>query len=538
MIQRTLNSLLSIWALLFFVCSASSQTPPDIGYEVQISGLTAPMDIVNAGDNSNRLFVVQRGGTIRVYDQNHNYLQDFVTVSDVGTTGEGGLLSAAFHPNYETNGFLFVYYTRSGDNSLEIARYQVSSGNSNSIDPASKQIVLNIPHPGETNHNGGKILFGGDGYLYLATGDGGGGGDIPNNAQNGNSLLGKMLRIDVNTFPYVVPANNPYISDPNVLDEIWAIGLRNPFRWSFDRANGDMWIADVGQGAQEEINYRPAGATGGVNYGWRCYEGLLPYNATGDCLPQSSYISPIHTYGRNSTNGGQSITGGFVYRGSEFPSLVGYYIFADYVSDNQWVITPDRAQMLQLTDDAAFPADIVAFGEAENGILYAASLSGNAIYKVVDNAVLPVNFGNINAIRKGNNLEISWVTTTEANNSHFEIEASIDGKNFTTIKTIESKATNGNSNSTINYDVTLGKDALGLVLGISLFVVISFMSSGRRKRWAKISLLALATFIITNACNKNDLPEDPGTDTLFIRIAQVDKDGTKQYSQIVQVINK
>ncbi len=371
MVQRALNTLLSFWTCLILIVPVFSQTP-DIGYQSVISGngLAAPIDIVNAGDGTNRLFVVQRSGTIRVYDDNLTYIQDFLTVSDVGTAGEGGLLSLAFHPDYETNGFLFVYYTRP-DFSLEVARYTVSTGSINSADPTSKQIVINIPHPGEDNHNGGKILFGPDGYLYLATGDGGGGGDPSNNAQNGNSLLGKMLRINVNTLPYSIPPDNPYVANNNVRDEIWAIGLRNPFRWSFDRANGDMWIADVGQGAQEEINYRTAANSGGANYGWRCYEGILPYNTSG-CSAQSSYVSPIYTYGRDDATGGRSVTGGFVYRGTEFLSLTGYYIFADFLSGNQWVITPDRTQMLQLPD-AGFPAGMVACGEAGNGALDGAS---------------------------------------------------------------------------------------------------------------------------------------------------------------------
>lgn len=537
MIQRTLNTLLSFWACFILIVPAFSQTP-DIGYQPLISGggLAAPIDIVNAGDGSNRLFVVQRGGTIRVYDPNLSYIQDFLTVSDVGTAGEGGLLSLAFHPDYETNGFLFVYYTRP-DFSLEVARYTVSSGNINSADPASKQIVINIPHPNFSNHNGGKILFGpNDGFLYLGTGDGGSGGDPSNNAQNGTSLLGKMLRINVNTLPYTIPPNNPYVSDPNVADEIWAIGLRNPFRWSFDRANGDMWIADVGQGAQEEINYMPGANAGGANYGWRCYEGILPYNTSG-CLAQSSYVSPIYAYGRDNATGGQSVTGGFVYRGTEFSSLTGYYIFADFLSGNQWMITPDRSQMLQLPDDG-FPTGIVAFGEAENGTLYAASLSGNTIYKVLDNAALPVTFGTIKATRKDANLYINWTTQSETNNSHFEIEASVDGKNFTAIKTVDSKTIDGNSSSTINYEVTLGKDNLDMVLGISLLAVLLIAGFKSGKKQGQVSLLVLAFFIIANACNKRDVAKDPGEDTLFIRIAQVDKDGTKRYSQTVQVVNE
>ncbi|MCH5716057.1 hypothetical protein [Niabella hibiscisoli] len=216
---------------------------------------------------------------------------------------------------------------------------------------------------------------------------------------------------------------------------------------------------------------------------------------------------------------------------------MGYYIFADYVSGNQWVVNPSRTLTEQLTDDAAFPANIVAFGEAENGTLYAASLSGNAIYKVLDNAALPVTFGTINAVRKGTTLHINWTTETETNNSHFEIEGSVDGKTFTTIKTVDTKAINGNSNSTIEYAVTLDKNSLGIVLGISLLTLLSIAGWKSGKNWRKISLLATAFFIIGSACNKSDVAEEPGDSTLFIRIAQVDKDGTKRYSQSVQVVN-
>ncbi len=321
------KSLLQALLLLFTTALSMPQASvyaqqPVLQYSAQINtGLTNPIDIVHAGDASNRLFVVQRGGIIKVYSPTLTYIGDFLTVTGIGTGGEGGLLSMAFHPDYETNGFFFVYYTLP-DLSLEIARYQVSAGNANVADAASKQVVLNIPHPTNNNHNGGKLNFGADGYLYLGTGDGGGGGDVPNNAQNGNSLLGKMLRLNVTTSAtapfYTIPPTNPYISDAGVLDEIYALGLRNPWRWSFDRNTNAMWIADVGQGEVEEVNYRASGSTGGINYGWRCYEGDSAYNTTG-CQPAASYIPPIFGYGHNNTTGGFSITGGYVYRGYRIP---------------------------------------------------------------------------------------------------------------------------------------------------------------------------------------------------------------------------
>ena len=259
------------FATFFFILLnfIDAQTPTIDFNPVISTDLNTPVDIVNASDNTNRLFIVsQKAATIRAYDAAYNFLGTLVTVTDVGTSGsEEGLLSLAFHPNYETNRLFFVYYTNT-DGDLELARYETKVSNVNEADPLSKTIILTISHPGQGNHNGGKLNFGTDGYLYFATGDGGGGGDPNSNAQNGNNLLGKMIRINVDhgqTDPYTSPATNPYTSDPSVLDEIWAMGLRNPFRWSFDRANGEMWIGDVGQGSWEEINFKsgPETSTGG-----------------------------------------------------------------------------------------------------------------------------------------------------------------------------------------------------------------------------------------------------------------------------------
>src|SRR5690606_14639701 len=227
---------------------------------------------------------------------------------------------------------------------IALRRYETVLGNPDLADVTSDQLILTIPHPTNSNHNGGKLNFGSDGYLYFGTGDGGGGGDIPNNAQTGNVLLGKMLRIDIDnpSVPYglySVPSDNPYLLDAGIDDRIYALGLRNPFRWSFDRANGNIWIGDVGQGAREEINFRSAtDAAAGTNYGWRCYEGTLPYNTTG-CLPQSSYTSPVFDY--PNAGSGAAVTGGYVYRGSEYPNFYGYYIAADVYSGNLYLIWPN-----------------------------------------------------------------------------------------------------------------------------------------------------------------------------------------------------
>ncbi len=337
-----MKKILLTLTCIFSVIQGFNQAPILSYAPVINSGLSLPVEVVNAGDGSNRLFIVEQNGLIKIYNGTSLLPTPFLSLTTLtAASGERGLLSMAFHPNYAVNGYFFVYYTNAAGD-ITIARYQVSAGNANQANAASGVVLMNIPKP-FANHNGGRLAFGPDGYLYFGTGDGGSGGDPNNFAQNGNSLLGKMIRIDVNNFAtppyYTIPADNPYTTNPGVLDEIWAIGLRNPWRWSFDRLTGDMWIGDVGQSAREEINYRAAGTTGGINYGWRCYEGTLPYNTTG-CAAQSTYVSPIFDYPRNNLTGGFSVTGGYVYRGSEFASLNGYYICADYVSGNTWLINP------------------------------------------------------------------------------------------------------------------------------------------------------------------------------------------------------
>jgi glucose/arabinose dehydrogenase len=341
------------------------------------SGLSAPMQFVHAGDGSKRIFIVQKAGTIRVYDSTFNFLSVFGTVSNVSTNGERGLLSMAFHPNYSTNGFVYVYYTNTAGN-LELARYHVNSGSPNTLDAASKVIVLTIPHPTNSNHNGGELHFGSDGYLYLSTGDGGGSGDVPNNAQNTSVLLGKILRLAVNTSTtapyYTIPPGNPFSNT------VYAYGLRNPYRWSFDKATQDMWIGDVGQDAWEEINFRAAAATSGANYGWRCYEGNAVYNSSG--CTGTNYIFPVHVY--TTQNPAASITGGVVYRGTAYPALLGCYLSADFYSGIFYKIVPNGAGW-DVTTQTLSPAGIVDFGETESGEVYVVSNTGNSVYRVTSN---------------------------------------------------------------------------------------------------------------------------------------------------------
>ena len=425
--------LFTVVPFLFSLSSFSQPTPVLIFTPVISSGLSSPVDVVNAGDGTNRLFIVQQGGTVRILSGGVLLPGSFLDIPDsISSGGERGLLSIAFHPNFINNRYFFVYYTNTAGD-LRISRFQTQVSNPNVADKSTGVVLLTIPHPSFSNHNGGKLNFGPDGMLYFGTGDGGSGGDPNNNAQNGNSLLGKMIRLNVNNFTtppyYTIPSDNPYVSDPTVRDEIFAIGLRNPWRWSFDRLNHDVWIADVGQGAWEEINSRSFASSGGINYGWRCYEGNNPYNTTG-CLPQSSYVAPIFNYSHNITTGGFSVTGGYVYRSTEFAAMYGYYICSDYVSGNVWLINSNGAGGWNISQQSGLPGSIAGFGEAENGDLYALSLSGT-LYKVITSTILPVSIHDITATGFTVYNEIRWKTTNEQNVSYFDIEFSPDAVNYT-----------------------------------------------------------------------------------------------------------
>ncbi len=388
---------------LYFTSFISAQ--PALSLVPVITGLNSPIELVHAGDGSNRIFIVQQGGTILVYDKAYALLGTFLAITAGFTSGgERGLLSMAFHPGYATNGFFFIYYTN-GAGDLELARYRVSA-NPNVADDASKVIIKTIPHPINSNHNGGELHFGKDGFLYLSTGDGGGGGDVLNNAQNTTVLLGKMLRFNVTTTdnpPYfTLPPTNPYGN------EIYAIGLRNPFRWSFDRLTQDMWIGDVGQNNWEEINYRPAASSLGVNYGWRCYEGNTTYNTSVGCSgPVTNYIFPVYTY---PNPGGAAITGGSVYRGTTYIALKGYYVASDFYSGVFYKLKFDTINQLWIaTSQNLTPAGMINFAETEDGELYAVSLFSNAIYRIESTGPIGYTFtgtGNWNEATNWSNNKI------------------------------------------------------------------------------------------------------------------------------------
>jgi glucose/arabinose dehydrogenase len=420
-----------ISAIIFSVLFQFTFAQPVLNFQPVItSGLNSPVDIANAGDGTKRVFIVERSGTVKVFDSNLTFIKNFLTVTGISCCGEEGLLSIAFHPNYAVNRYFFVYYTNASGG-VDIARYQTAPTDSNTADTTSKVVLLSIPKPVfYVNHNGGDLNFGPDGNLYFGLGDSGSGNDPGNLAQQGNYYWGKMLRINVDDFAtspyYTIPPDNPYITAVDTLHEIWSFGLRNPWRWSFDRLNGDMYIADVGQGAWEEIDYRPSGNTGGRNFGWRCYEGNHP-NITSGCRPQNTYDSAVFEYGHNSS-GGISVTGGFVYRGSQYPLLYGYYIFADYQSRNGWVMRRNGTGTW-VTTPQTVPTEIVSFGETENGELYMSTLTGT-IYKVTATSNLPVRLISFTGTAgKGFN-ELFWETATEQNVKEYEIEYSHNGTFF------------------------------------------------------------------------------------------------------------
>ncbi|MFN8457361.1 MAG: PQQ-dependent sugar dehydrogenase [Anaerolineae bacterium] len=365
--------------------------------QVVASGFVKPVQVTNAGDGSNRLFVVEQDGRIKII--NSPVVTPFLDIRSLvrspadGGGGEQGLLSVAFHPDYESNGFFYVYYNNNNGD-IVIARYTVSA-NPNLVNAASAVILLTIPHPGQTNHNGGQLMFGPlDGYLYAGTGDGGSGNDPPNNAQNTSSLLGKMLRIDVNNPSggknYGIPAGNPFAN------EIWDFGLRNPFRYSFDRgesngnSKGDLYIGDVGQGAREEVSYQAATTPGGVNFGWRCKEGTLINTSNNiNNLPPcnnaaflATLTNPIAEY--DHSLGKIAVTGGFVYRGSLYQALRGYYFYADYGSGQIWSMTKTGPNTWSTpTQELDTSLNISSFGEDEQGELYVVDYNGS-IRRVAD----------------------------------------------------------------------------------------------------------------------------------------------------------
>jgi hypothetical protein len=348
--------------------AARSQPPADLTLVDLGHSFSSVLAIRNAGDGSGRLFMVQRSGTIVIVDAGGNLLSPpFLDIaSDVDTFFEGGLLGLAFHPDYANNGYFYVYYTRDGS-PLEtvVERFTVSAGDPNDADESSREEIFTLPQPAG-NHNGGDIHFGPDGYLYIGLGDG---GSSSSTSQNLGNLLGKMLRIDpcdtaVCAQPYTIPPSNPFVGTAT-LDEIWGIGFRNPYRWSFDRQTGDLLIADVGAGAREEVSFEAAGISGGLNYGWNCREGDIA--GPGGC--SGTFVEPVVTYSHSASR--CSITGGFRYRGC-IQGLVGTYVYADYCTAEVFMAdeTAPGSWTISQNPWMNLPGNVFGFGEGEDGELY------------------------------------------------------------------------------------------------------------------------------------------------------------------------
>lgn len=391
-----MNKFTFVFLLLF--CSLTFAQ--DIEIESFASGFSSPIGIENAGDS--RLFIVERHGIIKIVnDEGVTNATAFLNIDGRVTNngGEQGLLGLAFHPDYITNGYFYVnYINNSGD--TVVSRFSRDSNDSNIADSNSELILLTVDQP-FSNHNGGDLAFGSDGYLYIALGDGGSANDPGNRSQNLTILLGKMLRIDVdntsNGNNYAIPSDNPFFGSTTNQQEIWAYGLRNPWRFSFDSATNDLWIADVGQNEIEEIN-RVNFEIAGVNYGWRCYEGNDAFNLSG-CPAMNTLTFPVATYTHSSSGNFKcSITGGYRYRGTAQPNLQGLYFFADYCSNEIGILEEDGANWNMTFTEPYSGNGWVAFGEDVDGELYIAGVSSGTIYRIVD-ANLSVDESSLSSIK-------------------------------------------------------------------------------------------------------------------------------------------
>jgi glucose/arabinose dehydrogenase len=389
--QKTESNMIKrILCLCLLFSLASGKIFSQISLVNFATGFSAPVDIKNCGDD--RLFVVEQRGIIKIVDTAGvvNALPFLNIQTRVKFGSEQGLLGLAFPDDFLTSGYFYVNYTTNPDGDTQISRFHVDSLTPDSADPSSEEKLLRINQP-YSNHNGGHIAFGPDGYLYIGMGDGGSGGDPQNRSQNPDTLLGKMLRIAVDPSDslYSIPPGNPFALDTSLgRPEIWSLGLRNPWRFSFDRLTGDMWIGDVGQDVVEEVDMEPAGSPGGLNYGWRCYEGNVVFNANG-CLPMSNYVPPVHQYNQNPT-GYCSVTGGYIYRGARFQELYGKYFYADYcISQIQYLYANGSGGYTNVNLGSLGASSITTFGEDKNGEIYCAG--GSTVYRITSADCTPVS---------------------------------------------------------------------------------------------------------------------------------------------------
>ena len=375
--------------LLISVSTVLGAEAVELTAELVAEGLSDPLFVTSPPGDTERLFVLEQNtARIKIIKNGEVLETPFLNLGPLASkAGERGLLGLAFHPKYPDNGFFYVNYTdNSGD--TVIARYSVSD-NPDVADPGSVMIIGTFKQP-FSNHNGGMLAFGPrDGYLYIGLGDGGSGYDPENRAQNGSDPLGKIHRIDVDSgTPFAVPKDNPFVDDPDVLDTVWALGLRNPWRFAFDPKNGDMYIGDVGQNSIEEISWQPGGSKGGENYGWRCMEGNECTGRSGCKCGSRKLTGPIHQYPHK--NGKCSVTGGYVYRGSAIPELDGTYFFGDFCTANIWSFKWDGGKITEFQDRTAELTarskdksinGITSFGQGARGDIYIVDMDGD-IYKI------------------------------------------------------------------------------------------------------------------------------------------------------------
>lgn len=405
------RTLLPALALGFGGSAWAQQTPITLQVEQVATGFTRPVDIAHCGDN--RLFIVQKGGRIRIVQPDGSILPtDFLNITaQVNSNGnEQGLLGLCFDPGYAANGRFYVYYiSGSGNGTSRVSRFRVSDTDPNVADPASEEILYTATQP-YSNHNGGDIDFGPDGMLYIFFGDGGSAGDPQNYAQDLNSKLGKVMRLDVSgETGYTVPADNPLVGQANALPEIWAWGLRNPWRAGFDRLTGDLYIGDVGQNAVEELDFWPAGDNSGPNFGWRCYEGNSAYNTSG-CQPASAYVAPIAHHAQ-SQQGWCSIIGGRTYRGPTYWRLEGRHVYTDYCGGQFYSIVRDefgawvRQQVL-----ASGIAGWTVIGENSAGELFACTDNPGRLYRLKEacTALPPVITDDMDGLTSSDALTYQW----------------------------------------------------------------------------------------------------------------------------------
>ena len=350
-----------------------------------MSGLDRPIGLTHAGDGTHRLFINEQKGVIRVFHQDVEVLDEtpYLDIRDrIHSGGERGLLGVAFHPAYADNGYLYVHYSSNGSTcgagkgDTVISRFSVSPDDPDRADRESEVCLLTATQP-YGNHNGGQIAFGPDGYLYIGLGDGGSAGDPRNNAQNRATLLGAILRIDVDQGDtYAIPEDNPFADVEGMRGEIWAWGLRNPWRFSFDRQTGDLWIGDVGQNRWEEVDFQPASSAGGENYGWPCREGRHDYKPGKPGCPAPDAVEPVIEYGHEPEC---SVTGGYMHRGTRSPGLNGLYFYGDYCSGRIWAASRVASEWRSMVvHEGGF--GLTTFGEDEDGEVYV--VHGDEVYRI------------------------------------------------------------------------------------------------------------------------------------------------------------